>query len=257
MDAAGAIVKLRAVHKRYGDGPVVLGSVDFEMRAGDFVSLIGPSGCGKSTMLMMVSGLSPFTRGEVEVFGQPPRQARDRQAFIFQDSTLLPWLTTRRNIELAMRLRGVAADEREARVREFLRLVDLERYADYYPRQLSGGMKMRVSLARALTLQPGLLLLDEPFGALDEMTRYRLNEELLALRERIGFAAVFVTHSVAEAVFLSQRIVVMAANPGRIHAEVAVDFGYPRRRELREQPEFQLKVNEVSRLLHQVEGGGA
>lgn len=257
MDAAGAIVKLRAVQKRYGDGPVVLGGVELELGAGDFVSLIGPSGCGKSTVLKIVSGLSPFTSGEVAVFGLPPRQARDRQAFIFQDSTLLPWLTTRKNVELALRLRGIAAAERETRVAEFLRLVDLARYADYYPRQLSGGMKMRVSLARALTLHPGLLLLDEPFGALDEMTRYRLNEELLALRERIGFASLFVTHSVAEAVFLSKRIVVMAANPGRIHAEVPVGFAYPRNQELREQPEFQAKVNEVSRLLHQVEGGVA
>lgn len=253
MDAAETVVKLRAVQKRYGDGPVVLAAVDWEVRAGDFVSLIGPSGCGKSTVLKLISGLSPATEGDVEVLGTGPRAARDRQAFIFQDATLLPWLTAQHNVEVPLRLRGVKAAERAERAAELLRLVGLEKMGGYHPRQLSGGMKMRVSLARALTLQPDLLLLDEPFGALDEMTRHRLNEELLELRERTKFAAVFVTHSVTEAVFLSNRIVVMAANPGRLHAEVAVDFAYPRRGELRTRPEFQTKVNEVSRLLHEVE----
>lgn len=253
MDAAAAIVKLRAVHKRYGDGPTVLERMDLSVGAGDFVSLIGPSGCGKSTVLKLISGLNPVTAGELTVLGTTPRRARDRQAFIFQDATLLPWLTARANVEVPLRLRRVAAEERGARAEEFLRLVGLESVAGYYPRQLSGGMKMRVSLARALTLAPELLLLDEPFGALDEMTRQRLNEELLQLRDRSKFAAVFVTHSVAEAVFLSNRIVVMAANPGRVHAEVAVDFPYPRRDVLRERPEFQAKVNEVSHLLHAVE----
>jgi NitT/TauT family transport system ATP-binding protein len=253
MDAAGAIVKLRAVQKRYGDGPVVLERLDLTVQTGDFVSLIGPSGCGKSTVLKLVSGLSPATSGEVRVLGTAPRQARDRQAFIFQDATLLPWLTTQRNVELPLRLRGAATAERRARGAEMLRLVGLENVAGYFPRQLSGGMRMRVSLARALTLQPELLLLDEPFGALDEMTRHRLNEELLVLRARTNFAALFVTHSVAEAVFLSNRIVVMAANPGRVHGEVSVGFEYPRRGELRARPEFQAKVNEVSRLLHEAE----
>lgn len=253
MDAAPPIVKLHGVTKRYGDGPVVLSAVDFAVRAGDFVSLIGPSGCGKSTVLKLISGLSPWSGGEVSVLGRPPRQARDRQAFIFQDATLLPWLTARRNVEVPLRLRGAATTEREAKARELLKRVGLEPVQDYYPRQLSGGMKMRVSIARALTLEPELLLLDEPFGALDEMTRQRLNEELLALRERWRFAAVFVTHSVAEAVFLSNRIIVMAANPGRFHAEVQVPFAYPRRAALRETAEFQTKVNEVSRLLHAVE----
>jgi NitT/TauT family transport system ATP-binding protein len=253
MDASGAIVKLSGVRKRYGDGPVVLDRCDFTLGTGDFVSLIGPSGCGKSTVLKLVSGLSPATEGEVAVLGTTPRDARDRQTFIFQDATLLPWLTAKRNVELPLRLRGVAQPEREARATEFLRLVGLEAVRDYYPRQLSGGMKMRVSLARALTLQPELLLLDEPFGALDEMTRHRLQEELLELRERSRFSAIFVTHSVMEAVFLSNRIVVMAAGPGRLHAEVAVPFDYPRRAELRGSGEFLAKVNEVSRLLHAVE----
>ena len=255
MDGTADIVKLRAVRKRYGDGPVVLDDINLTVRPGDFVSLIGPSGCGKSTVLKLISGLSPWTEGGVSVFGTAPRQSRDRQAFIFQDATLLPWLTARRNVEVPLRLRGATAEQRRAKADELLRLVGLDAVADYYPRQLSGGMKMRVSLARALSLEPGLLLLDEPFGALDEMTRHRLNEELLQLRERSNFAAVFVTHSVAEAVFLSNRIVVMAALPGRIHAEVAVDFPFPRRGALRESREFQEKVNAVSRLLHEVEEG--
>lgn len=253
MDAAPPIVKLHDVTKRYGDGPVVLRGVTLDVRAGDFVSLIGPSGCGKSTVLKLISGLSPWTDGDVSVLGRSPRQARDRQAFIFQDATLLPWLTARRNVEVPLRLRGTPARERGEKASNLLRRVGLESVQGYYPRQLSGGMKMRVSIARALTLEPELLLLDEPFGALDEMTRQRLNEELLALREQWRFAAVFVTHSVTEAVFLSNRIIVMAANPGRVHREVAVDFAYPRRDELREGAAFQAKVNEVSRLLHAVE----
>lgn len=253
MDASVPIVKLDAVQKRYGAGPVVLAGLDLVLQSGDFVSLIGPSGCGKSTVLKLVSGLSPVTSGQVAVLGGSPREMRDRQAFIFQDPTLLPWLTARRNVELPLRLRGAPADERRARADVFLRLVGLGTVADYYPRQLSGGMRMRVSLARALTLAPRLLLLDEPFGALDEMTRHRLNEELLELRARSGFAAIFVTHSVAEAVFLSNRVVILAAHPGRIHAECAVEFPYPRDATLRSRPDFLARVNEIAGRLHEVE----
>ncbi len=249
------IVEFTALQKRYGDGPVVLADFNLAVAPGEFVSLIGPSGCGKSTVLKLVSGLSPWTQGELTVAGTKPRLARDRQAFIFQDATLLPWLTAQLNVELPLQLRGMAPAECTAKARQMLALVGLEAVRDYYPRQLSGGMKMRVSIARALTLAPQLLLLDEPFGALDEMTRNRLNEELLALRARSMFTALFVTHSVAEAVFLSNRILVMAAHPGRLHAEVKVDFPYPRQPELRGSAEFQAKVNEVSRLLHQVEEG--
>ncbi len=253
MEEATPIVKFTAVRKRYGAGPLVLDGLSLSVASGDFVSLIGPSGCGKSTVLKLVSGLNPVSEGGLEVLGTRPKQARDRQAFIFQDATLLPWLTAQGNAELPLRLRGVDAGERRSRAAEALARVGLDQNREYYPRQLSGGMKMRVSIARALTLLPELLLLDEPFGALDEMTRNRLNEELLQLRERQKFTALFVTHSVSEAVFLSNRIVVMAAHPGRIHAEVTVGFPYPRNPSLREQPEFQAKVNEVSRLLHQVE----
>ena len=247
------VVNFTSLQKRYGNGPLVLDNLNLVVQPGDFVSLIGPSGCGKSTVLKLVSGLSPWTQGELTVAGVKPRQARDRQAFIFQDATLLPWLTAQLNVEMPLRLRNVPAAERIAKAEQMLALVGLGQVKEYYPRQLSGGMKMRVSIARALTLVPELLLLDEPFGALDEMTRNRLNEELLALRAQSPFTAMFVTHSVAEAVFLSNRIVVMAAGPGRLHAEVPVDFSYPRRPELRETPAFQAKVNEVSRLLHEVE----
>jgi NitT/TauT family transport system ATP-binding protein len=253
MEPAPPIVKFSSLKKRYGMGPLILDGIDLTVAPGDFISLIGPSGCGKSTVLKLISGLSPGSEGELTVLGTSPKQARDRQAFIFQDSTLLPWLTAQRNVELPLRLQGRGGQERVAKARETLSLVGLEAVRDYYPRQLSGGMKMRVSIARALTLAPQLLLLDEPFGALDEMTRHRLNEELLALRERSKFTALFVTHSVSEAVFLSNRVLVMAANPGRFHAEVKVDFPYPRTPALREQPAFQAKVNEVSQLLHQVE----
>ena len=253
MASSDPIVKFSAVSKRYGDGPLVLDDIDLELAPGDFVSLIGPSGCGKSTVLKLVAGLNPATGGEVSVAGTTPRRARDRQAFIFQDATLLPWLTTQRNVELPLKLRGDPKPEQVNKARQMLSLVGLERVSAYYPRQLSGGMKMRASLARALTLAPQLLLLDEPFGALDEMTRHRLNEELLALRTKSPFTAMFVTHSVTEAVFLSNRIVVMAANPGRLHAEVKVELPYPRLAGLREREEFQAKVVEVSRLLHQVE----
>lgn len=253
MEPAAPIVKFTSLKKRYGGGPLVLDGLDLTVSPGDFITLIGPSGCGKSTVLKLISGLNPATEGGLEVLGTKPRLARDRQAFIFQDATLLPWLTAQGNAELPLRLRGVSAAERRTKAASMLARVGLEPNAGYYPRQLSGGMKMRVSIARALTLSPALLLLDEPFGALDEMTRNRLNEQLLALREQARFTALFVTHSVSEAVFLSNRIVVMAANPGRLHAEVRVDFPYPRHPDLREQAEFQAKVNEVSRLLHQVE----
>ena len=205
MEAVSPTVNFTSLQKSYGDGPVVLDGINLAVMPGDFISLIGPSGCGKSTVLKLVSGLSPWTKGGLTVAGVKPRQARDRQAFIFQDATLLPWLTAQHNVELPLRLRRIPAGERRAKARQMLAWVGLEDVREYYPRQLSGGMKMRVSIARALTLAPELLLLDEPFGALDEMTRNRLNEELLALRAQSPFTAMFVTHSVAEAVFLSDR----------------------------------------------------
>ena len=247
------IVQFRAVNKRFGDGPPVLDDITLAVEEGEFVSLIGPSGCGKSTLLRLTAALSPVTSGGLAVDGTVPAEAREHLAFVFQEATLLPWLTAAGNVELPLRLRGVAAAARRNRALELLALVRLREAAARYPRQLSGGMKMRVSIARALAREPRILLLDEPFAALDEITRNHLNEELLDWREKAPFTALFVTHSVAEAVFLSNRIVVMAANPGRIRAGVPVDFPYPRAAGLREQPEYFAKVAEVSRLLHAAE----
>ena len=247
------IVEFRAVEKRYGDGPLVLDRVSFSAHADDFISLIGPSGCGKTTVLRLLAGLSAVTNGELVIDGQSPEAAAQELAYVFQEPTLLPWLTVDKNVELLLRLRGVPAAERAAVSVRALRLVRLSDKNRCYPCQLSGGQKMRVSLARALSLSPKILLLDEPFGALDEMSREHLNEELLAVRARQTWTAFFVTHSVAEAVFLSNRVFVMSANPGRIHREVRVDLPYPRTAETRESATYLQLVAEVSRLLRSVE----
>jgi len=251
------IVQFRDVTKRFGDGPVVLNRLTLDVAPGEFVSVIGPSGCGKSTLLRLVAALSPVTAGALAVAGRPPAEAREGLAFVFQEATLLPWLTATENVELPLRLRGVGAAARRARAGELLGLVRLREAGPLYPRQLSGGMKMRVSIARALSREPRILLLDEPFAALDEMTRNHLNEELLGWRGKAPFTALFVTHSVAEAVFLSTRIVVLAARPGRIAGDVPVAFAGDRTARLRERPEYFEKVAEVSRVLHAAEAGAA
>jgi NitT/TauT family transport system ATP-binding protein len=247
------IVEFRAVQKRYADGPLVLDQVSFTAEADDFVGVIGPSGCGKTTLLRLLAGLSTITGGELVIDGQSPEAAAQELAYVFQEPTLLPWLTVDRNVQLLLRLRGVPAAERAAVSDRALRLVRLSGRDRCYPCQLSGGQKMRVSLARALSLSPKILLLDEPFGALDEMSREHLNEELLAVRAQQTWTAFFVTHSVAEAVFLSNRIFVMSANPGRIHREVRVDLPYPRTADTRESAAYLQLVAEVSRLLRSVE----
>ena len=243
------VVTFHSATKRFGVGPVVLDRLELAINAGDFVSLIGPSGCGKSTLLRVVAGLTPLESGEV-------RLAPDagEVSFVFQDATLLPWLTVGANVEVPLQLRGWDATARATVRDRMLARVRLTEKGHAYPRQLSGGQKMRVSLARALALSPSILLLDEPFGALDEMTREHLNEELLALRQQEAWTALFVTHSVMEAVFLSNRIIVMAANPGRVHAEIPVPLPYPRTPETRLTPEFQTLVAQVSRVLRSVEG---
>ncbi len=246
-------VLIRGLSKRYGDGPSILHGVDLEVAAGEFVSLIGPSGCGKSTILKLIAGLNPVTAGQLLVRGQTPEVARDRTAFIFQEPTLLPWLTVIRNIEILLRIRKVPRNRLRKTADEMLALVRLNHVRNHYPRQLSGGMKMRVSIARALSLSPELLLLDEPFGALDEMTRDHLNEELLELRRDQNWTALFVTHSVREAVFLSNRIVVLAANPGRVHEVVEVPLAYPRTNETRDSEAYLRIVSEVSHVLRSVE----
>jgi NitT/TauT family transport system ATP-binding protein len=251
--SAPPLVEFRDVTKRFGDGPLVLDRVSLSASAGDFVSLIGPSGCGKSTLLRLVAGLSPINSGSLTVDGTTPDAAAAELAFVFQEPTLLPWLTAAKNIELPLKLRGVTERERLTQRGRVLELVRLTEKADAYPRQLSGGQKMRVSIARALALSPKILLLDEPFGALDEMTREHLNEELLAIREQQAWTAFFVTHSVAEAVFLSHRVLVMSANPGRIHTEVAVPLAWPRTAETRLSREYHDLVAHVSRILRSVE----
>jgi NitT/TauT family transport system ATP-binding protein len=255
--SAPPFVEFRDVTKRFGHGPVVLDRISFTAQPRDFISLIGPSGCGKSTALRLLAGLSPITSGSVTIEKRNPEAAAAELAFVFQEPTLLPWLTVARNVEVPQRLRGVPSVERAATRQRVLELVRLADKADAYPRQLSGGQKMRVSLARALAVAPRLLLLDEPFGALDEMTREHLNEELLAIREHAEWTAFFVTHSVAEAVFLSNRVFIMSANPGRIHTEVTVPFPYPRTDETRLSREYHDLVAHTSRILRSVETGTA
>jgi NitT/TauT family transport system ATP-binding protein len=252
-----AVVEFRDVTKRFGDGPLVLDRISLTAAPGDFVSLIGPSGCGKSTLLRLIAGLTPVNGGHVVVGGKTPDDAAAEQAFVFQEPTLLPWLTVAKNVELPLRLRGIAVPQRAVICRRVLELVRLPEKAAAYPRQLSGGQKMRVSIARALALSPRILLLDEPFGALDEMTREHLNEELLAIRDTQAWTAFFVTHSVAEAVFLSHRVLVMSANPGRIHAEVPIPLAWPRTAETRLSREYHDLVAQISRLLRSVETAAA
>ena len=251
------LVEFRDVSKRFGAGPLVLDRLSFAAAPGDFISIIGPSGCGKSTLLRLIAGLSPVTGGALAVDGMTPDAAAAELAFVFQEPTLLPWLTVARNVELAQKLRGVTPAVRTVTRRRVLELVRLADRADAYPRQLSGGQKMRVSLARSLALTPKILLLDEPFGALDEMTREHLNEELLAIRQQQAWTAFFVTHSVAEAVFLSNRILVLAANPGRLHTEVRIDLPYPRTVETRLSRAYLDLVADVSRVLRSVESAAA
>ena len=244
-------VEFSAVAKGYGGGRLVLDAIDLQISKGEFVSIIGPSGCGKSTVLKLVSGLTPPTSGTIRVDGMTPRDAREAVSFIFQDATLLPWRTVRDNVGLGLELERASSDRRKKIAATLLELVGLQDVATAYPRELSGGMKMRVSIARALATSPRLLLMDEPFAALDEMTRDRLNEELLRLRAEQEWTGIFVTHSVTEAVFLSTRIIVLAPNPGRIHSCFAVELPIPRTAALRDTPEFEALVSCVSHELRE------
>ncbi len=247
------LVTLKNLHKRYGKGALVLENIDIEVSGTEFIGLIGPSGCGKSTLLKLIAGLTPITSGELEINGRSPAAARDRMSFIFQDATLLPWLTVHKNIQTTMRLHGVDKRECALVADKMAAVVGLDKVKNFYPRQLSGGMQMRVSIARALSVSPQILLLDEPFGALDEMTRNHLNEELLKIRSMEDWTAFFVTHSVAEAVFLSTQIIILTANPGKIFKKIPVPFPYPRTAETRESAEFQSLVGEVSHHLRSVD----
>jgi NitT/TauT family transport system ATP-binding protein len=243
------MIEFKAVEKRYGESAQILAGITLTIHSGEFVTFVGPSGCGKSTLLRLIAGLNPVTGGNLTVQGQPPEKSAASLGFVFQEPTLLPWLTVAANVEVPLALRRVPAGQRRERGAQALSLVRLAEKRNAFPRQLSGGQKMRVSLARALATAPALLLLDEPFGALDEMTRDTLNEELLAIRQEAQWTACFVTHSVAEAVFLSNRVVVLAANPGRIHSEHTIPFPYPRTAATRQSDEFHRSVVTISRAL--------
>lgn len=245
-------IEMRGVTKRYRDAAVAIHDISLTVERGEFVTFLGPSGCGKSTMLKLVSGLSPVSEGTVRVNGMTPENAREMVSFIFQDATLLPWRTVEQNVGLGLELEHSARQARRERVEKMLDLVSLSHVAKRYPRQLSGGMKMRVSIARALASRPRILLMDEPFAALDEMTRDRLNEELLRLYAEQKWTVLFVTHSVAEAVFLSTRVVILAAHPGRLAHEIKIDLPWPRTAETRESRAFEEQVTQASRLLRAV-----
>jgi NitT/TauT family transport system ATP-binding protein len=243
-------VRIEHVWMTFPEGHVAVEDASFHVTRGEFVSVVGPSGCGKSTLLRMIAGLIAPTRGVVNVGGRPASAGQDthRIGFVFQDPRLLPWRTATQNIALPLELEGVPRSERTRRITDVISLVGLTPAdAAKYPRMLSGGMRMRVSLARALVTDPDVLLLDEPFGALDDMLRQQLNDELLRIWSARRPTAVFVTHHVAEAVFLSQRILIVTPSPGRIAAEVRVPFEYPRRPELRATGEFARCTGEVSR----------
>jgi NitT/TauT family transport system ATP-binding protein len=237
MAVAGAatssrpLVSIRDVSKQFANGTLAIRGVNLDLRDGEFVSLLGPSGCGKSTLLRILAGLGAPSAGTVEWPTAPHSASGEPMpdlGFVFQDPTLMPWATALKNVMLPMTLAGVKKDEAEARAAEMLGLVGLKGFEKAYPRELSGGMKMRVSIARGLVTHPKILLMDEPFAALDEITRHRLNDDLLQLWWQNRFTAVFVTHSVFESVYLSQRIVVMAARPGRVMADLRSEAPYPR-----------------------------
>jgi len=220
------LLSMRKVEKRYDTGTVALSGLDLDLAAGSFVSLLGPSGCGKSTVLRLVAGLAAPTGGSIQWFAdraEAGARAKPRLSYVFQEPTLMPWATVLANVMLPLRFGGASTREAEARAAESLRTVELAGFEKAYPRELSGGMKMRVSLARALVTEPEMLLFDEPFAALDEITRLKLTSDLNQLWRARRFTAIFVTHSVFESVFLSQRVVVMAARPGRIFSELSVD----------------------------------
>ena len=246
------LLRLSGVSKTFANGTTALADVDLTILPGEFVSLLGPSGCGKSTLLKLIAGLAAPSSGEIDW----PQSIYDAQGspepalgFVFQEPTLLPWRTAAGNVHLPLLLAGVEKKEARQRVDDALALVGLSAFADLYPRQLSGGMKMRVSIARALVTRPKILLMDEPFAALDEITRSKLNDELLELFTRQGLTVIFVTHSVYESVYLSSRIVVLSSRPGRITADIPIELGFPRTEDLRTSPLYNERCRLVSAAL--------
>jgi NitT/TauT family transport system ATP-binding protein len=251
------VVALDGVGKTFANGVVALEGLNLDVRSGEFVSLLGPSGCGKSTALRLIAGLSEPTSGTIEWPHPEVAQAEkgSRIGFVFQEPTLMPWATVAANVRLPLKLKGTAATA-QPRIAAALARVGLADFAESYPRELSGGMKMRASIARALVTEPKLLLMDEPFAALDEITRFRLNNDLLALWQSLGKTVVFVTHSVFESVYLSQRIVVMSARPGRVFTELAIDAPYPRDERFRTSADYAGYCRQASEALASAIGEG-
>jgi len=256
VDQENPLIETRSLEMSFGPGRVALTRVSCSVRSGEFVSLLGPSGCGKSTLLRLVAGLMTPTGGTLTVGGDPPEESRRRNhrvGFVFQEPNLLPWRTVSENLRLPLELQGIPRREHAERIESALELIGLTPDdARKNPRSLSGGMRMRVSLARALVMTPDILLLDEPFAALDDVLRQQLNEELVRIWAISGWTGMFVTHNVAEAVFLSQRVIVMSRRPGTIVTEIKIPFEYPRDPMLRATPEFARLCGELSRNLREV-----
>jgi len=248
------VLEMQGVDKTFNGAVMALRHMSLTVNEGDFISLLGPSGCGKSTALRLISGLMPPTAGRIAWQGGV--HAGDL-GMVFQEPTLMPWATVAQNVWLPFRLQGTAFRTVEPRIIEALALVGLDTFAGAYPRELSGGMKMRVSIARALVTNPRLILMDEPFAALDEITRQKLNNDLLALKAKIGCTVIFVTHSVFESVFLSDRVVIMAARPGRVIRELMVDAPYPRDMVFRTSPAYAAACREASDALVEAMGEAA
>src|SRR6478672_9341078 len=247
---SGLAVSLRGVTKVYDSGVMALGPLDLDVRRGEFVSLLGPSGCGKSTALRLIAGLNAPTAGVVRVSHRGNElRAGHSIGFVFQEPTLMPWTSVRENVRLPLKLGHMPTSEANTRIDEALAQVGLADFVDAFPRELSGGMKMRVSLARALVTDPDILLMDEPFAAVDEITRFRLNDDLLDLWRKLNMTVVFVTHSVFESVYLSQRVVVMTSRPGHLSAEFRIDTPEPRVEDFRMSAGYAEYCREVSKAL--------
>ena len=254
IDQRPPLLRMSHLEKTFNGDVVALKDMNLTVNEGDFVSLLGPSGCGKSTALRLISNLIHPTRGRIQWEGG---QGSNDLGVVFQEPTLMPWATVSENVWLPFRLKGVAYHDVRDQILEALKLVGLEKFQNSYPRELSGGMKMRVSIARAMVTKPRLILMDEPFAALDEITRFKLNNDLLALKAAIGCTVVFVTHSVFESVFLSDRIIVMAARPGRVIHELHIDTPYPRHEDFRTSSEYAAHTRAASDALHEAIGEAA
>ncbi|MFI0461622.1 MAG: ABC transporter ATP-binding protein [Ilumatobacteraceae bacterium] len=242
LASSSALLSFNNVSMTFDEGTKALDNVSLSINAGEFVTVVGPSGCGKSTLLRIASNLEANTGGTCTI-------DRNSIGYVFQDATLMPWRTVARNVELIAELHKLPKSDRQKLAAEAIELVGLNGFEDKYPRQLSGGMRMRASLARSLVMKPKVFLFDEPFGALDEITRERLNDELLRLFQHEGFAGLFITHSITEAVYMSTKVLVMSARPGKIIASFDVPFAYPRSHDLRYEPEFGELCGKISHAL--------